>query len=315
VEGAFIGGGGSAESCGGPADCPNAVLANFGVVAGGLGNTAGNTDGTGNYATVGGGFINWAPGESSTVGGGIQNATYASYSTIAGGSSNSIFAPGSNSGQGATIGGGIQNEATGYLATIPGGGGNLAKGDFSFAAGLKAHALFNGSFVWGGASTAIANDSLAPELADTVQNQFLVRATGGVTIYTSYNPLSHTYPSGATLAAGSSSWSTLSDRNAKEHFATVNGHELLDKLNAVSMETWNYTSQDRTIRHMGPMAQDFRAAFGLGEDETRISTVDADGVALAGVQALYRLLLQKDEEVRALRTELEELRSEVSRPK
>jgi hypothetical protein len=59
------------------------------------------------------------------------------------------------------------------------------------------------------------------------------------------------------------------------------------------------------------MAQDFAAAFGLGEDDTHISTVDADGVALAGVQALYRMLLQKDEEIAQQRRDLQKLEAQI----
>jgi hypothetical protein len=59
---------------------------------------------------------------------------------------------------------------------------------------------------------------------------------------------------------------------------------------------------------MGPMAQDFRAAFGLGEDERHIDTIDADGVALAGVQALYRLAQQQEAQLARQQAEISELR-------
>jgi hypothetical protein len=49
---------------------------------------------------------------------------------------------------------------------------------------------------------------------------------------------------------------------------------------------WNYKVQNAAIRHVGPAAQDFYAAFGLGEDPLRISTIDADGIALRAIQAL-----------------------------
>jgi len=61
---------------------------------------------------------------------------------------------------------------------------------------------------------------------------------------------------------------------------------VLARLMRVPVSTWSYTGQDASIRHMGPMAQDFYAAFGLGEDNKHISTVDADGVALAAIQGL-----------------------------
>ena len=71
------------------------------------------------------------------------------------------------------------------------------------------------------------------------------------------------------------------------------------------VSTWNYTSQDPSIRHIGPMAQDFYATFGVGEDERRISTIDADGVALAAIQALYA-------ENQALKAELAGMEARLS---
>ena len=63
---------------------------------------------------------------------------------------------------------------------------------------------------------------------------------------------------------------------------------------------------------MGPMAQDFYAAFSVGEDDKHISTIDPDGVALAGVQALYRMLMEKDEQVKALQEQIERLQELVT---
>ena len=53
------------------------------------------------------------------------------------------------------------------------------------------------------------------------------------------------------------------------------------------MAEWNHTAQDPSIGHMGPIARDFYGAFGLGEDDKHIATVDADGVALAAIQRLH----------------------------
>ena len=105
---------------------------------------------------------------------------------------------------------------------------------------------------------------------------------------------------GASLAAGGGSWSSVSDRNAKRGFELVDGADLLARLDGIPMSTWSYKSQEPSIRHMGPMAQDLYAAFHLGEDDRHITDIDGQGVALAGVQALYRLSIKKDEEIRAL---------------
>jgi hypothetical protein len=92
----------------------------------------------------------------------------------------------------------------------------------------------------------------------------------------------------------------VSDRNLKENFKPVDGQELLASLAELSIATWNYTTQDASIRHIGPAAQDFYSAFGLGESETAISAVDADGVALAAIQGLYSLSQEQATYIQAL---------------
>lgn len=95
---------------------------------------------------------------------------------------------------------------------------------------------------------------------------------------------------GVYLGAGLSSWQPVpapSDRNLKENFETVDGQEVLARLAEVPITTWNYRAGDPAVRHMGPMAQDFYAAFGLGEDDTHLNVLDVNGVALAAIQELY----------------------------
>jgi hypothetical protein len=81
------------------------------------------------------------------------------------------------------------------------------------------------------------------------------------------------------------SFNPTSDRNAKENFAPVSPEEVLDKVAALPIHEWNFTN-DVATRHIGPMAQDFYAAFAVGPDDKHIATVDADGVALAAIQGL-----------------------------
>jgi hypothetical protein len=95
-------------------------------------------------------------------------------------------------------------------------------------------------------------------------------------------------------------WTNASDKNLKENFGQVDDSQLLSKINSMSIQTWNYKNESKSVRHLGPVAQDFYSAFALGHDDKHISTVDEGGVALAGVQGLYRMLLQKNGEVAAL---------------
>jgi len=72
----------------------------------------------------------------------------------------------------------------------------------------------------------------------------------------------------------------------KQNFAPVAPRGVLEKLAVIPVTAWNLKSQAVGIRHLGPMAQDFATAFGMGEDDRHISTSNADGVALAAVQGL-----------------------------
>lgn len=113
-----------------------------------------------------------------------------------------------------------------------------------------------------------------------------------------------------------STWNNASDRNAKENFNPVNAQAVLEKVVALPLSEWNYKSQ-AAARHIGPVAQDFHAAFQFnGDDDKHISTVDADGVALAAIQGLNQKLengMQKAEtRVAKLEAENAELQQTVN---
>jgi hypothetical protein len=91
---------------------------------------------------------------------------------------------------------------------------------------------------------------------------------------------------GVQVAAGGNAWSAISDRKLKENFKPVDCQSVLEKVVAMPLTTWNLKSQSPEIRHIGVMAQDFKAAFAVGEDDRHISTSDADGVAMAAIKAL-----------------------------
>jgi len=196
----------------------------------------------------------------------------------------------------ATIAGGDGNSATGDGATVPGGYANLAAGMFSFAAGSEASANSDGSFVW--------NDNAGGTTTDIGANSFVARASGGFAFYTAKGAAT-----GAYLPAGSGSWASLSDRNVKANVIGVDGQDILERLASLPIATWNYKTQADSVRHIGPMAQDFRQAFGLGEDETHISTVDSEGVALAAIQQLYREKQELKNRLEALESRLATLES------
>lgn len=260
-----------------------------GTIAGGYENHA-----SAQFAVVGGGRANVASGSNSVVGGGETNYATGIRATVAGGSLNEA------NGTSSAIGGGYNNTATGNLAAIPGGNGNSAT-NYSFAAGRYARAEHDGSFVWGSAPGILATvtESFA-------ENSFTVRCQGGARFYTANGT-----GAGASLAAGSGTWTSLSDRNAKENFDDVSTSEVLAKVAAMPIKTWNYKTQADGIRHIGPTAQDFKSAFGVGESDTGITTVDADGVALAAIQGLVEELKERDKAMAARDEIIEELKAEL----
>jgi hypothetical protein len=163
--GATIGGGGATNYFGTVGS--NSVTGDFGTVSGGLGNASQS------YAVVGGGENNIAGGFSAMIGGGGENTANDAYTTIAGGIENTA------SGYVSTIGGGGGNSAGGLYATVPGGRFNNATADYSFAAGIGAQALNDGSFVWA--------DNSGGTFSSTANEQFAVRATGGVLLEANVN--------------------------------------------------------------------------------------------------------------------------------
>jgi hypothetical protein len=329
-----------------------------------IGGSSINFVATGVYgATIAGGgttnlgFANSVAAAFGTIGGGNNNRiqTNSIESTIAGGAGNEIMTNSSDS----TIGGGSYNSISAINATIPGGFNNLAYGNYSFAAGTHAQAMHQGAFVWA--------DSVSATFISTANDQFLIRATGGVGIGTAapetalhiagvngitlgqsansggytalrldLSAVKNGYAELQAISQGGSSYgnlilqanggrvgiaknnpataldvngtvsatsfNTTSDRNLKEHFAPVSPREVLDKVAALPISRWNFIS-DPTAPHVGPMAKDFRAAFGLGTDDKHIATVDEGGVALAAIQGLNQKLNEKDAEIQVLKTQ------------
>ncbi|MSU59446.1 MAG: tail fiber domain-containing protein [Pedosphaera sp.] len=99
---------------------------------------------------------------------------------------------------------------------------------------------------------------------------------------------------------------TISDLNLKENFDAPDVREVLARVEKLPIQTWNFKDEGG-VRHIGPMAQDFHAAFKVGEDDKRIATVDADGVALAAIQGLNQVVKEKEARITALEKRLGEL--------
>jgi hypothetical protein len=290
---ATVGGGGLNEATGQNATVAGGAVCTAGAAYAAVGGGHHN-EVTGDYGTIAGGggaaaaSGNLVSGDYGSVGGGTNNTASGSYATVSGGNGNEAGA------SYATVSGGDGNEADGSYATVAGGYHSTAAGILSFAAGRQAKASYSGCFVWG-------DNSTTADIGCYGVNRTLFRSTGGFYIRTS----NASPPSGLYLAGGGSAWNTFSSREAKENLQAVDGQSLLARLARIPITTWNYKSQDPSIRHVGPMAQDFNALLaGLGgEGEDYINTLDADGVALAAIQGLHQLSQEQATRIEELETQ------------
>jgi hypothetical protein len=307
LQGVTVSGGGASgttgclnPNTGGEGPCSHRVESNFGTIAGGAANYVG-----GSFGTIGGGEANTA-GTWATVAGGIGNFAENDNAAVGGGANNRA------NGFAATIAGGSANTAKGTYAAVAGGTENSAGGSWSFAGGRRAKVRDEvatgespcasaancgdeGSFVWADAQDA--------DFTSTGPNQFLVRAAGGVGINT-------TNPGGVSLRVGSTTsngngafvsnggvWTNGSSREFKDRFAKLNAMDVLSRVISLPVLAWNYKGTDE--RHIGPIAEDFYSAFGLGTDKRYIATVDASGVALAAIQGLNQKLVAESAALKA----------------
>ncbi len=188
---------------------------------------------------------------------------------------------------------------------------NSASGDYSLAAGYNSAANHNGSFVWSDSYTTTQNTT-------NRAHQFDVRAFGGARFEKDstwwidmlwYEPIETS--TGAYLSWGGV-WNSVSDRNAKENFSPVDGQQVLAQLAEVPVTSWNYKAEEESTRHIGPVAQDFYAAFGYGDRETSIGSVDADGVALAAIQGLYEINQDLESENEYLQLQVDNLEARLA---
>lgn len=145
-----------------------------------------------------------------------------------------------------------------------------------------------------------------------------LNASGGNVGVGTTNPTSKLHVVGNIYATGTIT--PNSDRNLKTDFAPVDPAAVLEEVARLPIQQWRFKAEAEEVKHVGPMAQDFRAAFGLGEIPTAIATVDADGVALAAIQGLNQKLeaelKQRDSEIAELRqaiTELQQVVRQVAR--
>jgi hypothetical protein len=292
------------------------------TVGGGLQNAA-----SGDYSTVGGGYQNTASGENSTSMGYGDTASGSSstalgYQNTAGGAASTAM------GEHVTASG-EASAAIGYF-NIASGAAAIAMGSFAQAANNNTFVwadsqnpsfssttndefsvraqngvrLSDNTSLYFGATTRQMINLWGTQYAIGVQslttyfrtdnaspNNGFIWYKGGTNNSGYANPgggveLMHLVQSGLYV---NSTFVSSSDRNVKQDFADVSSRAILDKVAHLPIQTWAYTN-DPAVKHLGPVAQDFYAAFNIGPDDKHIAVVDEGGVALAAIQGLNQKL-------------------------
>ena len=306
------------------------------TVAGGENNTASSA-----WATVGGGRLNTASGNFlNTVGGGILNTASGDDATVGGGGYNL------SSGYGATVPGGLLNLASGAASFAAGDGAQAtndgtfvwadldANGNPYYSTGTNQFCVRARGGIQVDPQTSMFFGTTTRQMLNLWGTQYGIGVQSGTVYFRTDNAYGGngfawfkggTHNDGLQNPGGGTTLMTLtsggltvngtfvsaSDRNAKQDFAAVDNRIVLEKVAQLPIQTWAYKNDPNT-KHLGPVAQDFYAAFAVGPDDKHIATVDESGVALAAIQGLNQKLNEKDAEIQQLKQRLDKLETLIS---
>lgn len=308
----------------------NYIIGNFATSATIAGGFENNISVDGNGATISGGEGNTNTGDYGTISGGFGNEVNSTYATVPGGYGNNA------NGQ-ASFAAGQNATANNHNSFVWGDGSRAA---FDSAPSQFDVLATGGAFFYTSASgTSIGMDSSSDlDFGTTVRQMLNLFNTPGAANnygigiqtgtmyfrcgsdvsgtgfawYRGGSPNSGSFDAGGgqTLMTLTTSGLTVngtfvsaSDRNLKENFSAVDSQAVLEKVGALPIQNWNYKA-DAATRHIGPMAQDFYSAFGVGPDDRHIAVVDEGGVALAAIQGLNEKLEARSQKLEAENAEL-----------
>ena len=156
---------------------------------------------------------------------------------------------------------------------------------------------------------AVVNASNTMVFGDSTVHSWLFNTgaapSSGAAMVVGYN---NANGNGAYLTTGGV-WTNASDRNKKENFRALDDNEILAKISQLPVTRWNY--KGLAEQHIGPVAQDFHRIFDVGSDDKTISTIDPSGIALAGIQGLYRKWQYAETKVAAQADRIRDQESEI----
>lgn len=229
---------------------------------------------SGNQSVVASGLMNTVSSNRSVIGSGRYNSVSGNNSSIAAGDSNSV------SGQNSVILGGIANTVSGNNS-MSFGYSSSSTANYTISLGRRASAQDQGSFVF--------TDQTDATLTSSATNRYHMRFSNGYRFYTNA-----ALTSGAQIGSSGSSWSSISDINAKENIKPLDNDYNYNAIIGLPVYSWSYTHTSPEERHFGPMAQDYFPLFGfdgLGytSDSLRISNVHLVSLSISALQGYSQL--------------------------
>lgn len=233
------------------------------------------------------------------------------------GSAVRVFGTAAFSAGASNVAGGFCSTVIGYTDSAMGQGcvalgyRMLAREDYSVAIGYRGRAIHEGALVLSDASSLSA--TLSSYTTSSAANQLTARYAGGYRLFTNDD-----MNVGVSLTPSDNSWNIISDSTKKERFIAADGELMLHKLRAIRLGSWNYKNQHKPgLRHYGPMAQDFYAAYGkdaygtIGNDTT-INQANLEGVLMIMVKALEARTAAQASEINALKAERADLTARLN---
>ena len=283
--------------CGGSsfefADASVDGLAGSGSGAGSGTSSSGGGTGSGSGGSSGarGGSSSSASSGAGSGSGGGHGSSAGSSSGSGGGSSGAGSGGGSGSGSGSGSGGASSASSSGSSSgTGSGSGGPIDGGGTCLSNGCDAGTTCCG-------------------LSCCAAGQLCCAFSGPVPPVDPYYCLTPTASQRTCPVGCSNPPRCVSDRTVKRDIEPVDERAVLEGVSQLPISTWSYRADSRSVRHLGPMAQDFFAEFGLGDSDRSYDPIDAHGVALAAIKALHDQLREQNARIEALERENQELRA------
>ena len=231
------------------------------------------------------------------------------------GSAVRVFGTAAFSAGASNVAGGFCSTVIGYTDSAMGQGcvalgyRMLAREDYSVAIGYRGRAIHEGALVLSDASSLSA--TLSSYTTSSAANQMTARYAGGYRFFTNDD-----MNVGVSLNANDNSWNIISDSTKKERFLNADGEAMLVKLRDLRLGSWNYKSAP-SMRHYGPMAQEFYAAYGrdaygtIGNDTT-INQANLEGTMMIMIKALETRTAAQADEIAALKAKNEGLTAQLA---